>query len=248
MAGRVGSALQSGPAVACMKILLTIFNFIFWVSGVAVLGLGIWMKFELFLYMELTNVYYDFAPYVLIGVGSAIVVIGSFGCLCTFKGHSSLLYVFSVFLILVFVVELATAVSVFIFREKVEDGFSNGFSEAMMTYGVDEDKRRAVDGIQAGLMCCGKESYDDWYKMNWTGQTPVDRVPSSCCRVKNCDGTGYQNIYTEGCFNILSSFIQTNFTMIGGVAIGFAFLQLFGAFLSCCLARNINKSKYEQMA
>jgi len=32
MAGRIGSALQSSPAVTCMKLLLTIFNFVFWVS------------------------------------------------------------------------------------------------------------------------------------------------------------------------------------------------------------------------
>lgn len=248
MAGRIGSALQSSPAVTCMKLLLTIFNFIFWVSGVAILGLGIWMKFELFMYMELTTVYYDAAPYVLIGVGAAIVVIGSFGCLCTVKGHSPLLYMFSVFLIVIFVVELATAASIFIFREKVEGGFSEGLTDAIERYGVNDEKKKAVDGIQTGLKCCGKDSYEDWYKVNWTGPDLVPRVPDSCCKVKDCPGTEVEDIYTEGCFAKLSSFTQTNFTMIGGIAIGFAFLQLFGALLSCCLAKNINKSKYEQVA
>ena len=64
-------------------------------SGVAILGLGVWMKIELYMYMELTTVYYDAAPYVLIGVGCAIIVVGSFGCMCTIRGHSCLLYVVS---------------------------------------------------------------------------------------------------------------------------------------------------------
>ena len=59
----------------------------------AVLALGIWMKVELYLYMELTDVYYSEAPYVLIGVGAGIIIIGSLGCCCTVKGTPFLLYV-----------------------------------------------------------------------------------------------------------------------------------------------------------
>jgi len=55
------------------------------------------MKVKLYIYMELTTVYYDSAPYVLIGVGCVILVVGSLGCLCTFKGLAALLYVVSFF-------------------------------------------------------------------------------------------------------------------------------------------------------
>ena len=50
------------------------------------------MMADLYIYMELTTVYYHVAPYILIGVGTGIIVIGSFGCLCTMKGQSCLLY------------------------------------------------------------------------------------------------------------------------------------------------------------
>jgi tetraspanin-7 len=231
-----------------MKLLLTVFNFIFWLSGVAILALGIWMKYELYMYMELTTIYYDAAPYILIGVGSGIVVIGSFGCMCTMRGHSCLLYVFSIILMLVFIVELATAISAFVYKAKLSEGFKGGLSAAMNNYASDKEKKDAVDGIQIGLKCCGSSNYLDWYSIDWTGQGRLPKVPESCCITKGCDGTNVNDIHTEGCFAKLSSFMESNFLMIGGIAVGFSFLQLFGALLACCLAKNINRAKYEQMA
>lgn len=248
MAGRIGSTLHTSPVATCTKLLLTLFNIVFWLSGVAILGLGIWMKVELYMYMELTTVYCEYAPYVLIGIGCSIVVIGSLGCLCTIRGHSCLLYVFSIILMLVFIVESATAIAAFVYEKKLSDGFKSGLTEAMNQYKDNEEKMDAVDGIQSALKCCGSASYKDWYNIEWSKKGKMDSVPHSCCIKKGCDGSAVDEIYQEGCFEKLSTFMQTNFLMIGGVAIGFAFLQLFGALLACCLAKNINRAKYEQMA
>jgi len=65
------------------------------VSGLAILAVGVQMKVKLHVYVELTTVYYDAAPYILIGVGCAIVLVGFLGCLCTVKGFPALLYIVS---------------------------------------------------------------------------------------------------------------------------------------------------------
>lgn len=65
------------------------------ITGIAILALGIWTKVQLYMYMELSEDYYKEAPYVLIGVGAVIVVIGSLGCCCTAKGNACLLYMVS---------------------------------------------------------------------------------------------------------------------------------------------------------
>lgn len=57
-----------------------------------ILAIGIWTKVDLYKYLELSSIYQPEAPYVLIGVGAVIVLIGSLGCCCTIKGHSFLLY------------------------------------------------------------------------------------------------------------------------------------------------------------
>ena len=69
--------------------------FMFQISGIAVLTLGIWTKVELHVYVELSTEYYKEAPYILIGVGAGIVLVGSLGCCCTFKGKAILLYLVS---------------------------------------------------------------------------------------------------------------------------------------------------------
>lgn len=74
----------------------TVEHYFLQISGIAVLALGIWAKVELYIYMELSTVYYEEAPYILIGVGAVIVLIGSFGCCCTVKGHSVLLYMVNI--------------------------------------------------------------------------------------------------------------------------------------------------------
>lgn len=61
-------------------------------TGIAILALGIWTKVDLYKYMELSSIYYKDSPWILIAVGAVIVIVGSFGCCCTFKGNVVLLY------------------------------------------------------------------------------------------------------------------------------------------------------------
>lgn len=259
MAGRIQSAMTSAPAVAFTKTILTVFNFIFWITGIAILALGIWTKVELYIYMELSTVYYKEAPYIMIAVGAFIVLVGSFGCCCTVKGQSVLLYMYSVFLILVFIAELSVGAAGFIYRNKINQGFSEGLSQALPKYGTDQEKTKAFDGLQHELKCCGSYNYTDWFSTPWekteTKGNKTKVVPKSCCRgnqekcinfnLKNTNATS--DIYTDGCYPVVTGFMRKNMALIGGVALGVSFFQLLGAALACCLAKNINKSKYEQV-
>ena len=71
---------------------LSVLAFSFQVVGIAILALGIWTKVDLYKYMELSSIYYKESPYVLIGLGVVIVIVGSLGCCCTIKGNTILLY------------------------------------------------------------------------------------------------------------------------------------------------------------
>jgi tetraspanin-7 len=52
----------------------------------------------------------------------------------------------------------------------------------------------------------------------------------------------------QGCFSKVVEFLNGNIGLVGGSALGVAFFPLVGVILACCLAKNINKAKYEQMA
>lgn len=253
MTGRVGKTLESAPAATCMKILLMGFNIIFWLSGIIMLIVGIAIKVRLHIYAELTSIYPSEATYVIIIVGAVIVVVGTLGCCCTAKGSSGPLYAYAVFLMLVFIVELSAAISLFVYRGKVRNSLDDGIEEAMESYLTTDTMRNAIDGIQSKLHCCGRYNYTDWFSISWeAANKTADSVPASCCIKKDCVHTNLlknaTSVFNQGCFDKVTKFTQNNFSILGGVAIGFCFLQLFGSLFACCLARVINKAKYEQVA
>ncbi|GAB1605305.1 tetraspanin-7-like [Argonauta hians] len=251
---RMQSAMVSAPVVTCMKTLLMVFNFMFWITGITILAIGIWTKVQLYLYMELSTLYYKEAPYVLIGVGAVIVLVGSIGCCCTIKGNSCLLYVYSGFLVVVFVVELSTGIAGFIFKNKLEKGFQVGLRTALDNYDdqITDTSSNAIDGLQKNLDCCGINSYKDWLNTKWS-EANQNAVPVSCCRNPDkCDNQiprgNTSDIFEQGCYRKVVDFMNGNLGLIGGVILGISFFQLLGAILACCLAKSLNKAKYEQVA
>ncbi|XP_041353167.1 tetraspanin-7-like [Gigantopelta aegis] len=256
--GQYQSTLHTGPVVTCMKTLLMVFNFIFWVTGIVILSIGIWTKVDLYKYLELSSIYQPEAPYVLIGVGAVIVVIGSLGCCCTVKGNSFFLYLYCGFLALVFIVELSAGIALLVYKNKLEKGFREGLNSGIDKYGMKDEGEitKAFDELQEKLHCCGIESYTDWFKAPWEGNQ-TNAVPASCCRVdkKKCQHShlptkakaGETDINVQGCHRLVVDFINGNIGPIGGVALGISFFQVLGAILAGCLAKSINKAKYEQM-
>ncbi|KAJ8952280.1 hypothetical protein NQ318_007448 [Aromia moschata] len=240
----MGKHLQTVAAMACMKSLLMVFNFIFWVTGIAILAIGIWMEVELYKYMEMSTEFSGTAPYVLIGIGSLIILIGSLACCCTVKGQPVLLYVYGAYLAMMFVMELGAGVSIYAYRTKLTEGFDKGLTQAMINYRNDSAHLAAdFDRMQQTLHCCGNHMPSDWLDL-----TPSLPIPPSCCIKKDCDVALPSEIYSQGCYEKVTEFLYGNIGIVAGAAVGVAFFPLIGVVLSCCLASIVNKAKYEQMA
>nr|CAD7425506.1 unnamed protein product [Timema monikensis] len=183
---------------------------------------------------------------------------------------------YGAFLMVIFIVELGAGVSIFAYREKLQEGFDKGLNQSLNNYDSHSDKstdfdlmqstvstdfdlvrgavgtyfdlvRGAVgtyfDLVRGALHCCGSHDYMDWK------DTKLGHVPISCCmNTTSCDTDDVKQIYTEGCYDKVVNFLDANIGLVGGAALGVAFFPLVGVILSCCLAKNINKAKYEQMA
>jgi len=239
----MGKRLQTVAAMACMKTLLMLFNFVFWLTGIAILAVGIWMVVELYKYMELSTEFSATAPYVLIATGALIILVGSLACCCTVKGHPVLLYTYGAFLMVIFLLEISAGVSIYVYREKLLDGFGKGLNQSLASYNTDTEKASDFDLVQSTLHCCGNQKPSDWYT------SPYKKVPQSCCKQQEgCETKNPEHIYNQGCFNKVVEFLNGNIGLVGGSAVGVAFFPLIGEILACCLAKNINKAKYEQMA
>ncbi|XP_013915289.1 PREDICTED: CD151 antigen-like [Thamnophis sirtalis] len=80
----------------CLKYLLFIFNFFFWLAGGAVMAVGIWTLAEKSDYISLlqSNIYLATA-YILVVAGAVVMITGILGCCATFREQRSLLKVVS---------------------------------------------------------------------------------------------------------------------------------------------------------
>nr|KAG5696475.1 hypothetical protein BaRGS_016514 [Batillaria attramentaria] len=143
------------------------------VTGIVILAIGIWTKVDLYKYLELSSIYQPEAPYVLIGVGAVIVVVGSLGCCCTIRGHVFLLYM-------------------------LEKGFKEGLDTAINLYGMKGEEKLTADfdELQSKLSCCGITNYADWFESPWGREqeqpNTVLGAILACCLAKSISKAKYE--------------------------------------------------------
>ena len=88
------------------------------------------------------------------------------------------------------------------------------------------------DKVQEEFKCCGVVNATDWTN---AGQT----IPSSCFTgTENCTES---TAYKVGCYTELKDFVKDKIVVIGGIGLGFAFIQIIGILFTCCLGRAVKK-------
>lgn len=253
--------MASQPLVTCMKGLFLIFNFVFWLTGLGLLIVGILTKYAFNYLIKLsTDINYNLAPYIMIGCGVFIILVGFLGCWASIKEHSWALKLYMFILIVLFLFEIGGAIAGYILRNKLSDGLQKGMRNAVDTYYNNDDSKSAMDQIQEKIIkCCGVESYTDYFHGNTTGNSTTKTVPSSCCINTNYEGCYYKDldkapsvdkmgIYTNGCYEKLLTDAKKNFVIVGGVALGIAFFQLLGVACAYILTKQFKEvSRYETM-
>ncbi|XP_062040086.1 tetraspanin-6 [Lepus europaeus] len=236
--------LQTKPVITCFKSVLLIYTFIFWITGVILLAVGIWGKVSLENYFSLLNEKATNVPFVLIGTGTVIILLGTFGCFATCRASAWMLKLYAMFLTLIFLVELVAAIVGFVFRHEIKNSFKNNYEKALKQYNSTGDYRsEAVDRIQNTLHCCGVTNYRDWEDTNYYSDKGF---PKSCCKTEDCSPQRDANkVNNEGCFIKVMTIIESEMGVVAGISFGVACFQLVGIFLAYCLSRAITNNQYE---
>lgn len=220
----------------CMKYSMFVANFIIFVGGVTVLGIGIWTLVDKSFMNELlgTNLFLG-AVYILIATGAIISLIAFFGCLGALKEIKCMLLTYFMIVFLIFVTMLVGGILGYVFREKVHTTMEQEMQSTVRTYATNRAVKRAWDDTQERLKCCGVTSPLDW----------KTKIPESCCRIHSeyssfgkCTELPL-NIFTEGCLDITETFVKDHAAIIGGAGIGVACLMLLGMIFSCALFKMI---------
>ncbi|XP_054033418.1 CD63 antigen isoform X2 [Dryobates pubescens] len=226
-------AVEGG--MKCVKFLVFVFNFIFWVCGVALIAIGIYAQLALDKALAVSAGSAASSPVAILVLGVIIFFISFFGCCGAWKESYCM------------VTTVAAAIAGYVYKDKARSVLEEGLWDAMSRYGEDQAMTQAVDELQQDFKCCGANNYTDWanieqFKLN-------DTVPRSCCRQDTAACNVHPSpttVYEKGCLQSIESWMKKNILLVAAVALGIAFFELLGIIFACCLMKGI-RSGYEVM-
>ncbi|KAK5914486.1 hypothetical protein CgunFtcFv8_008925 [Champsocephalus gunnari] len=224
-----------------LKAMMVVFNGIIFLAGAAILGVGIWVKVDsgsiLSFLGQIENAPAELSQllnvgYLLIAIGALLLVIGFLGCCGAVKESKCMLLLFFVIVLVVFIAEVAGAVVILVFRPLADELFTK-FGEAAVKnirkdYGKDPDVTGLWNSTMNTLQCCGFYNSSDFVNSPYYDKYG-QLFPPQCCPglVGPCNQTVADSDTTiTGCFPKIKKLIDENTSVIVGVALGIAALEI----------------------
>ncbi|XP_067844722.1 tetraspanin-33b [Heptranchias perlo] len=262
----IGRRLNRGENITFInpwiKYYLFFFSFLFWIISLVIVAVGIYAKIQ-----KATDAVRDTfvidPAIIMIVVGAIMFLITFCGCIGALRENIALLQVFSMSLMVLFLVQLAVGVLGFVYSDKAEDTVSKFIKKAIVHYRDDIDLQNLIDYIQGEFQCCGWTNYKDWSKNMYFNCTPDNPspercgVPYSCCTlvpgesvINTMCGFGKQSLdqleaskflHPVGCADKAAIWIESHLLLVGGVVLGMALPQIGGIVLSRMLIGQIKE-------
>ncbi|XP_008433042.1 tetraspanin-5a isoform X1 [Poecilia reticulata] len=255
-----GNHFKGHEVSCCIKYFIFGFNILFWLLGMALVGIGLWAWSEKGVLSNISSIT-DLGGldpvWLFMVVGGVMFILGFAGCIGALRENTFLLKFFSVFLGIIFFLELTTGVLAFVFKDWIKDQLNLFINNNIRAYRDDIDLQNLIDFTQEYWECCGAFGADDWnlnIYFNCTDGNPSREkcgVPFSCCTKDPAEDVintqcGYDirakpdseqkdYINVKGCVPQFERWFQDNLTLVAGIFIGVALLQIFGI----CLAQNL---------
>ncbi|XP_041364559.1 tetraspanin-15-like [Gigantopelta aegis] len=250
----------SCAAHVCNKILLFIYTICYVIVGLVLMVVGVFVEIERQQIQSLDN-RLALPVALLILVGLVIFITALCGCIGTVKENPTLLKVFLVVTVIVFLIQVTIGIIAFIYRQQVPEILSRELMFGVEGYTESSGVKTAMDYIQRQFKCCGFETYEDYSTKNADFSCVSDKpqacgVPQSCCkRTKGADfsescGFGiignasvYTVINTEGCTDAFVRYLAEHLDCVGATALGFSIPQIFGFLLAYYFIRHVQNMR-----
>lgn len=205
--------MAEGVMAKAFKFILFVSNFIIFILGVTLIGIGVWVATNLSKFLELLKLAeekvptisdlnvgsYVNAPYFIIAVAAIVTIISFVGCLGALKENKCLLGTFFILILVMFIMMVVGAVLLYTghLMETVRVPLSDAldqYDDASDNQG-DKSFKEAWNVVQEELQCCGVDNVTDWRT-----RAEVDHhfpegfnKPEGCCAWKRTDGN-WENI------------------------------------------------------
>ncbi|XP_067902197.1 CD81 molecule a [Heterodontus francisci] len=154
----------------CIKYLLFVFNFLFWLAGGVVLGVALWLRHDpqttsvLDTHLEDKSAPSTFfiGVYILIGVGAVMMIVGFLGCYGAIQESQCMLGTFFACLVILFACEVAAGIWGFVNKDEVAKEMKAFYNQASTTYLTPlqkpekkEQAKAVLIALHNALDCCG---------------------------------------------------------------------------------------------
>lgn len=214
----------------CLKYTMCAVNFIFFLCGAAVFGLGI--------YMSTTAKYLSLFPSLsAVNLASALFVLGIFvtcvsflGFLGALKENRCLLISFFILLFLLMLAELTVACLLLLYEHDIDRFIMNELTNSLSKEQNGGSNNATIDWntIQETFQCCGVKNASDW----------GTAIPASCCSTAPCTIT----TPWKGCYLKLKDWFEHNLLGTGIAVIIICSIEVLGMCFSMTLFCHISKT------
>jgi len=205
--------------------IIGVINLVILISSTACLYLAsIMINIYLLPYLELISSHFATAPYLILSIGSLLLVFSFLGMAAVGSESRPMLIIYSVLMAFVVTLQLASIFVSMELRQELKQQLIfhtvpnfNEIKDEMRSYWFDEDIKFKWDTLQRDFQCCGalhlQTGYTDWNfdRSGYGERDQIRGVPESCC-LKEQPGCGdnifqernpWERINTHGCFGIL---------------------------------------------
>jgi len=224
-----------------VKFFMFFINVVFAIVGLILIGVGAYTQLQAKDYADFLSDNYVKTPIFIIIVGCVIFMIAFFGCCGAATESKCMIYTYSVLISLLLIAQIGAAIAAYALRGDIKTEIEDKMTKGMKNYGDDgfESTTNLWNVVQDDLNCCGVNGVADWADNG-------KETPDSCCKDEN-ESKGCaenpDNLNTKGCLTEFESKFVGNFSIIGGVALGFGAVQLIGVLFSCYLAKRVRSGE-----
>lgn len=224
----------------CIKYSMFIFNFLFWLCGISILGAAIWMRVSEDGQEILNSGNSVTSPYIsvniLIAVGSVIMIMGFLGCCGAVKESRCMLLLFFIGLLLILLLQVAAGVLGATFKSESERVLNETLHDNIkLLSGTEEEARvfqKALAKFQEKFKCCGLvNGAADWGN-NFQQNYESCECPSPSDSCVTYEG---KNVYKQPCISFIKEVVAKHFLIVIGIAFGLLVIEVLGLVFSMVL-------------
>ncbi|XP_025257424.1 tetraspanin-8 isoform X2 [Theropithecus gelada] len=224
----------------CIKYSMFTFNFLFWLCGILILALSIWVRVgsdsQGILNSTDVGSSSHVAADILIAVGAIIMIMGFLGCCGAIKESRCMLLLFFIGLLLILLLQVAAGILGAVLKsesDRIINETLHDNTELLSTTGESAKQfQQAMAELQKEFKCCGLiNGAADW-------GNNFQQHPKLCeCldMQRSCTTYNGTQVYKEPCISTIKDLLAKNFIIVIGVAFGLAVIEILGLVFSMVL-------------